>query len=41
MGLYMQSYCGCVFSECERYRDTNLHLYKGPGPRRSQGREGA
>lgn len=30
-GLYLQSYCGCIFSESERYRDTKLHLYKGPG----------
>lgn len=29
--LYRQQYCGCVFSEYERYRDTGLHLYHGPG----------
>lgn len=27
--LYRQSYCGCVFSEYERYRDTTRHLYRG------------
>ncbi len=32
MGLYMQQYCGCVFSEWERFRDTNLHVYRGAGP---------
>lgn len=26
-GLYKQSYCGCVFSEEERYRTTSKHLY--------------
>lgn len=26
--LYRQSYCGCIFSEYERYKDTTLHLYK-------------
>lgn len=25
--LYRQSYCGCVFSEHERYRNTTKHLY--------------
>ncbi len=29
MKLYRQQYCGCIFSEYERYKDTNLHLYKG------------
>ena len=29
MKLYRQQYCGCVFSEYERFRDTKLHLYKG------------
>jgi predicted adenine nucleotide alpha hydrolase (AANH) superfamily ATPase len=32
MGLYLQGYCGCVFSEWERYRDTSVHAYKGSGP---------
>lgn len=31
--LYMQSYCGCIFSENERYRDTSKHLYQCPGGR--------
>jgi len=26
--LYRQQYCGCIFSEYERYRDTTLHLHK-------------
>ncbi len=25
--LYRQSYCGCIFSEDERYRNTTKHLY--------------
>ena len=29
MKLYSQQYCGCIFSEYERYKDTGLHLYKG------------
>ena len=29
--LYRQSYCGCIFSEYERYRDTTRHLYRGGG----------
>ncbi|MFP4176679.1 MAG: epoxyqueuosine reductase QueH [Candidatus Brocadiia bacterium] len=31
MNLYRQQYCGCVFSEYERYCDTGRHLYGGPG----------
>lgn len=27
--LYLQQYCGCVFSEYERFRDTARHLYRG------------
>ena len=27
--LYRQQYCGCIFSERERYCDTTLHLYRG------------
>ena len=27
--IYRQGYCGCIFSEYERYRDTNRELYKG------------
>ncbi|KPJ62446.1 MAG: hypothetical protein AMS15_03925 [Planctomycetes bacterium DG_23] len=30
-GLYHQKYCGCIFSEYERFKDTTLHLYRGPG----------
>jgi predicted adenine nucleotide alpha hydrolase (AANH) superfamily ATPase len=26
--LYRQQYCGCIFSEYERYRDTNRHVYR-------------
>ncbi len=26
-GLYRQQYCGCVFSEAERFAPTSLHLY--------------
>ncbi len=38
--LYMQSYCGCIFSEQERYRDTTLHIYRGAGPLRDVDQEG-
>ncbi|MBE7445465.1 MAG: epoxyqueuosine reductase QueH [Planctomycetia bacterium] len=27
--LYRQGYCGCVFSEYERYKDTTREMYKG------------
>ncbi len=27
-GIYRQQYCGCVFSEQERYESTSLHLYR-------------
>jgi hypothetical protein len=30
-GLYRQQYCGCVFSEEARYRETGRELYRGPG----------
>ncbi len=26
-GIYKQQYCGCIFSEEERYRNTKKHLY--------------
>ena len=26
--LYKQSYCGCVFSEQDRYENTSLHIYQ-------------
>lgn len=32
-GLYRQSYCGCVFSEMDRYAPTTKHLYRDPGRR--------
>jgi len=36
--LYRQSYCGCCWSEWERYRDTTRELYRGPGgPRGGKG----
>ena len=28
MKLYSQQYCGCIFSEYERYKNSGLHLYK-------------
>lgn len=27
--IYRQQYCGCLFSEYDRYKDTGLHLYHG------------
>ena len=30
-GLYRQKYCGCIFSEYERFEDTTLQIYRGPG----------
>ena len=30
-GIYRQQYCGCVFSEAERYRATGKHLYRSGG----------
>jgi hypothetical protein len=29
--LYRQQYCGCLFSEEERFAPTRLHLYRGGG----------
>lgn len=29
MSLYRQQYCGCIYSEYDRYRDTDEHLYRG------------
>lgn len=34
--LYCQQYCGCIFSEYERFKDTGLHLYP-PGAGGRQG----
>jgi predicted adenine nucleotide alpha hydrolase (AANH) superfamily ATPase len=31
VNLYRQQYCGCIFSEKERYENTKRHLYKGDG----------
>ena len=33
--LYRQSYCGCIFSEADRYKDTNLHRFRSGGEVRS------
>ena len=30
-GIYLQPYCGCCFSEYERFRDTTRELYRGGG----------
>ncbi|GAN32637.1 MAG: hypothetical protein DYG83_01940 [Candidatus Brocadia sp. AMX2] len=30
--IYRQGYCGCIFSEYERYKDTTRELYKGNNP---------
>ena len=30
-GIYRQQYCGCVFSEEERHRNSGKHRYKGSG----------
>ncbi len=30
--IYRQGYCGCVFSEYERYKDTTRESYKGNSP---------
>jgi epoxyqueuosine reductase len=29
MSLYRQQYCGCLFSEEERFAPTRLHMYRG------------
>jgi len=34
--IYLQQYCGCCFSEYERYRDTTRELYRGANPRRGR-----
>jgi hypothetical protein len=41
MNLYLQNYCGCVFSERERFEDTTKHLYRGPGPKVEPDSEGS
>ncbi|MBU6392468.1 MAG: epoxyqueuosine reductase QueH [Planctomycetota bacterium] len=30
--IYRQGYCGCIFSEYERYKNTTRELYKGNNP---------
>jgi hypothetical protein len=30
-GIYLQQYCGCCFSEYERYRNTSREIYGGGG----------
>ena len=42
--LYRQIYCGCIFSEYDRYRDTTKHLYgasDGPPESRPHRRDAA
>lgn len=34
--LYRQPYCGCVFSEAERFRDTTREVYRGGGQAASE-----
>lgn len=31
MGIYRQQYCGCIFSEYERYKDTNTEVHRRMG----------
>ncbi len=31
-GIYKQQYCGCIFSEEERFRDTKKHVYRENDP---------
>ena len=35
--LYRQQYCGCVFSEYERFKDTRVHLYRPGAAAESEG----
>lgn len=35
-GIYKQQYCGCIFSEEERFRGTTKHIYY-PGGKRPEG----
>jgi len=39
--LYRQQYCGCLFSEEERFAPTKLHLYRGGGGGCPEGEGGA
>jgi len=36
MSLYRQQYCGCIFSEYERFKDTNTEVH-APGAKGSRG----
>jgi len=38
--LYRQQYCGCIFSEEERFAPTNLHLFRGGAPTGRESRGG-
>lgn len=38
-GIYKQQYCGCIFSEEERYRNTAKHLYQPGGGNPPEGVE--
>lgn len=38
-GIYRQQYCGCVFSEEERYRNSNKHVYGAVEATRSAGQD--
>jgi hypothetical protein len=29
LSLYRQQYCGCIFSEYDRFKDTSVELYRG------------
>jgi len=40
MQLYRQQYCGCIFSEFERYRNTTAELYRGARPAPQAARSG-
>ncbi|MDR0994008.1 MAG: epoxyqueuosine reductase QueH [Verrucomicrobiota bacterium] len=35
--LYHQQYCGCIFSEYDRFKDTTTHLWPPPVVRASEG----
>ncbi|HUX01358.1 MAG TPA: epoxyqueuosine reductase QueH [Phycisphaerae bacterium] len=35
--LYRQQYCGCIFSEEERFAPTSVHVYRGGGRREARG----
>ena len=37
--VYKQQYCGCVFSEYERFASTTKHLYRGDGEPEAEGED--